>query len=225
MPLTPQITLTATLLDYSGAPIGSALLPAYVRIALCGFGQTLPCISGTGMVGKIASWPTDIPYVGAAISVPLWGNDVITPIGTYYSIAVLDANKNVIQSGIYQFTGTHTIDLSNAVQIVQPASSGSSFYVGVPFSATPVFVGTGALLTTFEITLTGNMSASSITGLALGQLVSFIIHQDAIGGRTFVFPPAVVNGGSIKPAPNGTSSQLFAFNGSNLIPQGPMTWQ
>lgn len=114
---TLQITLTATLTDYSGAAIGSAATPAFLRIALAGYRGVLPCVPGTAMVGKVTSWPGDIPYTGSQITVPLWGNDVITPAGTWYSISVLDANKNVIQTGAYQFTGTQTIDLSNAVPL------------------------------------------------------------------------------------------------------------
>ena len=117
---TPNITLTATLDDFSGNAIGSATQPAYLRIALCGYGQTLPLIAGTAMVGKVSSWPGDIPYVGTLLTVSLWGNDQITPSNTYYMISILDASKNVIQSGIYQFTGTATIDLSNATQLTQP---------------------------------------------------------------------------------------------------------
>lgn len=129
MSLTPQITLTATLLDYSGNAIGSAANPAYLRIALCGFGQTLPCVPGSGSIGKVASWPGDIPFTGSQITVKLWGNDVIAPFTrTYYAISVLDSNRNVVQSGIYQFTGTMSIDLSNAVQIVEVAPIPSLAY-------------------------------------------------------------------------------------------------
>ena len=118
---TPQITLKATLLDFSGVAIGSATNPAKLRIALCGYGQALPNVAGVGNIAKVASWPSDILFEGTLISVPLWGNDVISPSGTYYEIAVIDTLGNVVQSGIYQFTGTQTIDLSNAVQITQPS--------------------------------------------------------------------------------------------------------
>ena len=74
-----------------------------------------------GNIAKVASWPSDILFEGTLISVPLWGNDVISPSGTYYEIAVIDTLGNVVQSGIYQFTGTQTIDLSNATQITQPS--------------------------------------------------------------------------------------------------------
>ena len=114
---TPNITLTATLYDYSGNKIGSTDQPAWLRIGLCGFGNWLPTIPGTGNITKITSWFVDIPFAGAQISVKLWGNDQITPANTYYAISVLDTQKNVLQTGLYQFTGTQTIDLSNAPQI------------------------------------------------------------------------------------------------------------
>ena len=153
MSLTPQITLTATLLDYSGNALGSVASPAYLRIALCGFGQTLPCIPGTGNIGQVASWPGDIPYTGTMLSVKLWGNDVVKPVNeTYYAISILDANRNVIQAGIYQFTGTRTIDLSNAVQ-VQPAQFPNLPYVADQPCSGPVpgslYVAPGPILALF----------------------------------------------------------------------------
>lgn len=119
MPATPNITLTATLDDLTGAAIGSLADPAKLRIALCGFGPNLPKIVGTAMLAKTG--PFDIPSIGVAISTKLWGNDQISPSGTYYSIEILDGDDNVVQCGAYQFTGGPiTIDLSNVPQIVPP---------------------------------------------------------------------------------------------------------
>ena len=176
MPLTPQITLTATLLDFSGNEIGSATYPAYLRIKLCGYGQTVPCVPGVGMIGKVASDPVNVAYEGAQISVILWGNDVISPNGTYYEIAVLDTLGNVVQSGIYQFSGTETIDLSNAGQIVQPVLNppiaglhsfssvirAPAIYYTLPYAprtATPLFLYVGGQFMTVGIDyeITGNV--------------------------------------------------------------------
>jgi hypothetical protein len=44
MNVAPAITLTANLEDFTGTEIGSAASPASVRIALCGFGPTLPFV-------------------------------------------------------------------------------------------------------------------------------------------------------------------------------------
>lgn len=116
---TPNITLTATLDDLTGAAAGSTANPAKLRIALCAFGPVLPLIAGTAILAKTG--PFSVYSTGNAISVTLWGNDQITPNTTFYSIEVLDGEDNVVQCGMYKFTGgPATIDLSNAVQIVPP---------------------------------------------------------------------------------------------------------
>ena len=68
--------------------------------------------------------PMDILSSGAAISTPIWGNDQITPAGTYYNVEILDGEDNVVQSGAYQFTGSGTQDLNSAAQIVGPGPAG-----------------------------------------------------------------------------------------------------
>jgi hypothetical protein len=154
---TPNITLTATLLDLSGNELGSATAPCWLRIALCGFGAALPVIPGTANIGKVSSWFVDYPYIGApftgATAIKLWGNDQIAPLNqTYYAISILDAQRNVLQTGMYQFTGTATIDLSNATQITPPApvfAAGlvceplSGSYPGTVFTAPTTVWGTG----------------------------------------------------------------------------------
>jgi hypothetical protein len=115
---TPNITLTATLDDLTGAAAGSLANPAKLRIALCGFGPVLPLIAGTAVLARTG--PFAVYSTGAAISTQLWGNDQITPANTYYSIEILDGEDNVVQCGAYQFTGGGSIDLSNAPQIVPP---------------------------------------------------------------------------------------------------------
>lgn len=127
--LTPQITLTATLDDITGQPAGSVESPARLVITLCGFGRTLPQIAGTSTLAKLASF--EVASTGEEISVALWGNDVIQPIidgvpQTFYCITVIDGTGNIVQSAVYQFVGTETIDLSNAtpyIPVVPPTLS------------------------------------------------------------------------------------------------------
>lgn len=114
----PTITLTATFQDMTGAAIGSASNPCRMRIDLCGFGQTIPVVPGSGVVAQIEK---ELTSTNGFFTNSLYGNDVITPSGTFYQITVIDAKDRVIQSGMYQFTGTETIDLSNAEQIVNPS--------------------------------------------------------------------------------------------------------
>lgn len=148
MPLTPQITLTATLDDISGAAAGTTANPARLRIALCGYGMTLPAVPGTAnvaLVGPKEYFDSGAGFTGGS-AIKLWGNDVISPAGTYYEIAVIDGNENVVQCGAYRFVGTLTVDLSQAQQLLtgvtyltaavpNGAFPGSSYALPLPFQS------------------------------------------------------------------------------------------
>lgn len=118
---TPDVTLTFTLLDYQGNELGTATQPAWLRIALCNYGSYLPRVPGAGIIGEVSSWFVDIPYYGTPGSINLWGNDQIVPGPdiTYYTVSVLDTNKNVVQTQIYQFDAG-TYDLSSATPFNPP---------------------------------------------------------------------------------------------------------
>lgn len=176
MPATPNITLTATLLDFSGATIGSATQPAWLRIALCGYGATLPSVAGTGNLARVSSWFQDIQFTGTQVTVKLWGNDQITPSGTFYMISVLDTQKNVVQSGLYEFTGTQTVDLSNAPQIVSPAGyDPATLRFAACSGAVPgtVYVAPGQLVVLFY------NGVALIPGLSLPTL-SYTLGSDGV---------------------------------------------
>ena len=111
---TPQITLTCTLNDLNGQPVNRGT----VTIVLFGFGAALPMVAGTAMLAKIGPVAYSLADGTFATGLKLWGNDQISPPGTYYAITIEDEKKNVVQTGIYQFTGSETIDLSNAPQVV-----------------------------------------------------------------------------------------------------------
>ena len=121
MPLTPQITLTVNLLDLQGNQIGAVGNPAIVEIALAGFGPLLPVIAGTGNLAKVGPLSQRLFYVGAPITVQLWGNDVITPAGTYYVISIFDDQLNLLQTGAYVFAGSISADLSTLPQVFPSA--------------------------------------------------------------------------------------------------------
>lgn len=99
------------------------------------------------------------------------------------ALVTLDlANSNV---GINQTSPAKTLDVNGSVNIAR------SIYTGlntVSFSATPNFdLNQGSTQT---ITLTNNVTSSTISNAAAGQMVTFIICQDSTGGRTFVWPTA-----------------------------------
>ena len=61
----------------------------------------------------------------------------------------------------------------------------------------------------FQLTLTGNVTASSITGMAIGQEITIGFLQDGVGGRTFTWPAGITTGGTVDPTPNALSVQRF----------------
>jgi hypothetical protein len=227
MPLSATILLTITLNDLQANQLGSLGNPAFVEIALANFGPTLPRIAGTAMLAKVGPWSQRIPYEGAPISVTLWGNDVITPAGTYYVITIFDDEMNVLQSGAYVFTGVIDADLSTLPQTFPSASStvqGSE--VTLAASATPTF--NCALVNgpvEFNFLLTGNVTASTLLPNFAGQIVMFRIVQNGTGGWTFTWPTNVKNPGIVSPTAGATTSQAF-FVGSdgNAYPIGPQTY-
>jgi hypothetical protein len=88
--------------------------------------------------------------------------------------------------------------------------------VTVTFSATPTFDASKANL--FKITLTGNVTSSTLSNALVGQQLGFEICQDATGGRTFV-PPTNVSGFATIPAgANVCSLQFYWFDGTNALP-------
>lgn len=89
----------------------------------------------------------------------------------------------------------------------------------VAFSATPVF--NAATSSAFSMTLTGNVTSSSITNAVASQRIAFIITQDATGGRTFAWPPNFKGASAISPDANSVSVQEFIYDGANFRATGP----
>ncbi len=183
MPAIPEITLTANLQDVSGSTAGSTASPAVLRVALCGFGLTLPCIQGTSNIAQPG--PEDFYDSGNGIQIKLWGNDVIFPAGTYYAITLLDGDGNILQCGAYRFTGAETIDLSNAPQIYPAPPSSPN---GIPVLTNPP----GEALQTIDgsITIDGNL----------------IVTGSISGGGLYIVP--IVGGVAEFNGQHGTSQSL-----------------
>jgi hypothetical protein len=120
----PNVTLTATLTDQSG----TALVNSAIAITLCGSGQVLPRVAGSNLIAKTGPVYYPAP-AGQEVAIKLYSNDQIIPAQTYYSIAVFDDKRNILQSGIYEFIGQQTIDLSSAPQLAsQPTIAFQGFF-------------------------------------------------------------------------------------------------
>jgi hypothetical protein len=93
----------------------------------------------------------------------------------------------------------------------------------VTFSATPVFDASTA--STFKLTLTGNVTSSTLSNAVAGEPLAFEVCQDVTGGRTFV-PPANVQGWvAIPTAANACVLETFIYDGTNAVADGDTAGQ
>lgn len=94
--------------------------------------------------------------------------------------------------------------------------------VTTTFSATPTFTASSNTATTFLITLTGNVTSSTLAGASSGQVITFRVCQDATGSRTFVPPTNVLGMGTISATLSTCSNQDFRYDGTNANAIGTM---
>jgi hypothetical protein len=159
--------------------------------------------------------PVTTGAVSPAFTVP---NPASTlPSGIYYRVTVKDAGIGLTQRTAFNC----------AAGIVCSDNTGTSrtdvrlgSLTTVAFSGTPTFDASTAA--SFKLTLTGNVTSSTLTNAVAGEPINFEICQDATGSRTFVPPTNVLNMGTIVSTANACSTQEFWFDGSNAVSSGPM---
>jgi hypothetical protein len=111
------ITLNAVLKSISGAAAGNN---AKMKITLCGYGSQQPRVAGSGVLVDVS---TTTYFTGGTLTTTVYGNDAITPAGTFYCIQTIDEKNRCISANNYRFAGSATVDLSNAAPDVWGAAS------------------------------------------------------------------------------------------------------
>lgn len=139
----------------------------------------------------------------ADIGVSVGGNNsVINAIG----LRVRDVSG--ASSGNYAIkTGLGATELGGKFQQIATATG---------FSATPTF--DAALQNHFSITLTANVTSSTLSGsvtAGYAEIITFLICQDGTGTWTFAWPANVFGGMTISPTANKCNSQSFRYDGTN----------
>jgi hypothetical protein len=133
----------------------------------------------------------------------------------YTSIAVTDyVNPIVVKNGSGTVIGQ--FDVNGKLL----ASGSSEGFTTVSFSATPIFDATAT--NNFQLTLTANVTSSTLVNAVAGQRLTFSLCQDGTGSRSFVYPTNVKNGQSILATASKCSRQSFLFDGTNANAIGPL---
>lgn len=90
----------------------------------------------------------------------------------------------------------------------------------VNFSATPTFT-RSTQIQEWAITLTGNVTSSSVSGAVAADIFVFNICQDGMGGRTFVWPATFGQAATVSPTAGICTKQTFYWSGSAAIALTP----
>jgi hypothetical protein len=86
----------------------------------------------------------------------------------------------------------------------------------VTYSATPTF--DASLGNVQKITLTGNVTSSTLSNATTGEQITFQIIQDSTGSRTFVWPLTILGAPSVVGTANSTTAYTCTWNGTNCQP-------
>lgn len=108
--------------------------------------------------------------------------------------------------------------LATALAAVQTSADIRGLLTVVNYSASPVF--NASISTGFEIVLGGNVTASTLTGVASGDEITFVIVNPST--YTFVWPTNVLGAGTVQP--NATFIQSFkVLTDLSVRPKTPPT--
>jgi hypothetical protein len=218
---------TVTVTGKLAASADSAQVQGTVDVMLCGYGSQVPRVNGESLVARITT--TGLPAaIDGTFEFECAGNDVIVPMGTYYTVTIRDENGDIAQVNAYRFIGSGSYDLT----LIDPYDPNqpppplppliTNLLLVVPWSATPDFP--GDTYTAFRMTLDGDVTSSTASGTVQGNLYTYIIQQDGVGGHLFTWPANFINASPVNPNPNGITVQTFVMDVADLIPIGAATW-
>jgi hypothetical protein len=184
-------------------------------------GIVMPIANAT--ITVCAAGAGGIPCSPALVSTIFKDQGLTQPLSNPFTA---DANGNY-QFAVSSTTATYTVTVTSAgfsgysYQVTVGTVASASFAAtAVTYSATPTFTATTSFQL-FTMTLTGNVTSSTLTPWTLPSVVVFELTQDATGNRTFAWPSNVIGGAVIGNLANQKTVQEFLWDGSNAIALGP----
>jgi len=184
------------------------------------------------------SGPAAAPTFRALVSGDLPGG-----LGTVSSVAATLSVPNIFSSSVTgsPITTSGTLAFSITLQtqtanlfLAGPASGAASApsfrtmaaadifgTTAVTFSATPTFNAATFASPTFTMTLTGNVTSSTVSNPIPGQIITFVLTQDATGSRTFAWPTNFKAASNVDGTASSISVQSFVYDGTNWRATGP----
>lgn len=171
------------------------------------------------------------PQIGLASTIDLSGKTSTKPSKTSTSLpGTCSQGETLIKTDapatqqLYVCTSTNTWTAQGSAGGAAFSSTTSVSYSATPTFTVPSSTTNGAI---FKITLTGDVTSSTLASVVNGQTVIFIICQDSTGGRSFTWPTNVIGGKTINATQNSQPStcytQSFRHDGSNAYGDWELT--
>ena len=125
----------------------------------------------------------------------------------YQASTFIAAFGQMLAAKGYTNSDSSVATLASVLANVVTESDLATNIVSVAYSPTPAFNATSN--NGFQMTLSGNITTSSIIGVTPGQLLAFYFVQDSVGGRTVSWPSSFVGGLQPDTAAASVSVMLF----------------
>lgn len=189
--LAPALNAVSPNLVLAGPAAGAAATPTYRALVAA----DIPI--GAGSVTSVNLSVTTSSLLSASVSgSPITSSGTISLTITFATQAANTFLAGPASGAIGNITARNQVPADAPPQQV------------VAFTPTPIF--NAAIYGSFQMTLTGNVILSTLNGA--GGRITFIIAQDATGGRTFAWPSNVLGYSQIGSNANEVSVQDFIWD-------------
>lgn len=206
-PSTGSFTSLASALDamtFSSTPVFDAGAFGYFTMTLTN-NVTSSTITG-GTVGQQVTWNICQNGTGQTIGGVTSGFTFAWP-ANYPTAPFIDIRLNACTIVTAYFNGADWITISTTPQLLY------GNFDTVPYSATPIFPATN--YSNFLITLTGNVTSSTIGPGPIGEVITIDVCQNGTGGNTFVWPNSLINAPPVSAGANTCTGVVATWNGTN----------
>lgn len=207
--LAQQPTSTSALFEVNSHYLGGRTWADYKASA--GAGLTLNIAAGTAICGNP---PAKVVYAGGTLTMTNAATNYVylDPAATCVPASnTTGFTAGMIPQAQVVAAGGVITGVTDARTWFIPPSIALKVNI-VTFSATPTF---DASFTTQKITLTGNVTSSTLSNATTGETINFLICQDGTGSRTFVWPTNVLGAMTIGSTLSKCSGQTFIYDGTN----------
>ncbi len=208
-PASGSFTSVASALDamtFSATPIFPAGAYGYFTMTLTN-NVTSSSITG-GTNGQQATWNICQNGTGQLVNGITTGFTFAWP-SSFTNPPVINPTLNACTVVQAYYNGGYWYAIATTPQVVY------GNFDAVPYSATPIFP--AASYSNFSLTLTGAVTSSTITGGAIGQIVTIDVCQNGTGGNTFLWPTNFLNAPPVSISASSCTGVAAVYNGTNWL--------